>query len=468
MERLNINKNKGITLIALIITIIVLLILAGVSIAMLTGENGILTQAKKAKEETKEVAIEEENRITDYEDYISKYTNGGYVESKGVNAPVLGENMKLISYNVETKTWEENNSSSSYDYVAGEETADNNKSKWANAKVTIDGVDSYFVWIPRYAYKITYNDINNKSAGGTIDVKFLVGTSDNYYDENGELRKAKRAVTGKEDTTSDYYVHPAFTNNVDLGGWDKELTGIWIGKYEASLMDKESKENVITTETGETSGDILLSINQDKTLVVQEGKSPWRYCTVGNMYLNARTYSEKLNSHLLKNSEWGAVVYLTHSQYGRNGSEIDVNDNSNHITADEGIEKNLEQSSTGNIYGVYDLSGGTHEYTSTYYNSGSENLIEYGKSFIDLSNEDKKTTISYNSEDLNIAYKIGDATFETNGWNNDTSLFMITDTPFLCRGGNYNGNNYSGIFNFNRNIGYGAENFSFRICIITE
>ena len=104
MERLNINKNKGITLIALIITIIVLLILAGVSIAMLTGENGILTQAKKAKEETKEVAIEEENRITDYEDYISKYTNGGYVESKGVNAPVLGENMKLISYNVETKT----------------------------------------------------------------------------------------------------------------------------------------------------------------------------------------------------------------------------------------------------------------------------------------------------------------------------------------------------------------------------
>ena len=59
MERLNINKNKGITLIALVITVIVLLILAGVSIAMLTGENGILNQAKKAKEET-EIASEEE------------------------------------------------------------------------------------------------------------------------------------------------------------------------------------------------------------------------------------------------------------------------------------------------------------------------------------------------------------------------------------------------------------------------
>ena len=46
------NRNSGITLIALVITIVVLLILAGVSISMLTGENGILTQAVKAKEKT--------------------------------------------------------------------------------------------------------------------------------------------------------------------------------------------------------------------------------------------------------------------------------------------------------------------------------------------------------------------------------------------------------------------------------
>ena len=46
------NKEKGITLIALVITIIVLLILAGVSIAMLTGQNGILTQASNASEAT--------------------------------------------------------------------------------------------------------------------------------------------------------------------------------------------------------------------------------------------------------------------------------------------------------------------------------------------------------------------------------------------------------------------------------
>ena len=53
------SKETGITLIALVVTIVVLLILAGISISMLTGENGVITQAKKAKEET-EIAEEKE------------------------------------------------------------------------------------------------------------------------------------------------------------------------------------------------------------------------------------------------------------------------------------------------------------------------------------------------------------------------------------------------------------------------
>ena len=57
------NSNRGITLIALVITIIVLLILAGISIAMLTGENGILTKADRSREETEKQSIIEEARI---------------------------------------------------------------------------------------------------------------------------------------------------------------------------------------------------------------------------------------------------------------------------------------------------------------------------------------------------------------------------------------------------------------------
>ena len=303
------RNEKGITLIALVITIIVLLILAGVTISMLTGENGILTQAQRAKEETEEAQANEENILNSYEDYLSQATNGGFVESKGVNAPVLGENMELVSYDESTKTWVTNNSSSSYDYVAGTGEEDNNSSRWANAIVTIDGVESYFVWIPRYAYKITYDNPEDISQGGTIDVKFLKGTS-NIAADGTVCKYADDSTLNKEE---DYIIHPAFTSNVDLGGWRNELTGIWIGKYESSLVNKSDSSNIITND--EETGNILLSENTDKAIAVKPGLSSWRYCTIGNMYTNARGYAENLNSHMLKNSEWGAVAYLTHSKY---------------------------------------------------------------------------------------------------------------------------------------------------------
>ena len=65
-----IEINKGITLIALIITIIVLLILAGISIATLTGDNGILSKAQEAKTKHEEESKKEEERIQDMADYI--------------------------------------------------------------------------------------------------------------------------------------------------------------------------------------------------------------------------------------------------------------------------------------------------------------------------------------------------------------------------------------------------------------
>ena len=304
------KRNRGITLIALVITI-VLLILAGVSISMLTGENGILTQAQKAKTETENATADEANILNSYEDYLSQVTNGGFVESKGENAPALGENMELVIYNEQTGNWDANSSTSSYDYVAGEGTEDNTKSRWANAKVTIDGVESYFVWIPRYAYKINYTDPNNISAGGTIDVKFLKGTS-NIAADGTVCKYADDGTLNKE---TDYIIHPAFTSNVDLGGWRNELTGIWVGKYESSLINKSDGSNIITSDVN--TGNIIVDKenNIDKAIAIQEGKSSWTICRIGNMYVSARAYATELKSHMLKNSEWGAVAYLTHSKY---------------------------------------------------------------------------------------------------------------------------------------------------------
>lgn len=81
------KNNKGITLIALVVTIIVLLILAGVSIAMLTGQNGILNRASQASvaneigDAKDKVALEVNNAVSEY--YAGKYT--------GANVTVSGE-----------------------------------------------------------------------------------------------------------------------------------------------------------------------------------------------------------------------------------------------------------------------------------------------------------------------------------------------------------------------------------------
>ena len=86
------QKTKGITLIALVITIIVLLILAGVSIAMLTGQNGILTQAQNAKNRTEAAQAEEENRLNEYNNIINNYVSGGTTEE----TPTFDERQQML------------------------------------------------------------------------------------------------------------------------------------------------------------------------------------------------------------------------------------------------------------------------------------------------------------------------------------------------------------------------------------
>ena len=68
------NTEKGITLIALVVTIVVLLILAGISMSMLTGENGVITQARKSKEETRGGTVEEQRDIWRSNNNLDKQT----------------------------------------------------------------------------------------------------------------------------------------------------------------------------------------------------------------------------------------------------------------------------------------------------------------------------------------------------------------------------------------------------------
>ena len=112
---MNMKRKEGITLIALVITIIVLLILAGVSIAMLTGQNGILTQAQNAKNRTEQAEKEEKEKLGDMEDVINEAISGieieqvidenpGKLETEGIDTYIINsiEDLVFFSYDVTT------------------------------------------------------------------------------------------------------------------------------------------------------------------------------------------------------------------------------------------------------------------------------------------------------------------------------------------------------------------------------
>jgi len=172
---------------------------------------------------------------------------------------------------------------------------DHKTSHFGNVKMTDR---SYFVWIPRYAYKITPAPSTTPSANnsGTIDVKFINGTGNKAYDGT-----TCTIATSNIDSTSQYIVHPAFCTDVNMGGYETNLTGIWVAKYESSMETNGSA----TTTTNDTIGNVVIS-NTIK-VVSKPNRTSWRYITVGNCYTNGYNYNRNLDSHLMKNSEWRSL-----------------------------------------------------------------------------------------------------------------------------------------------------------------
>lgn len=573
-------KNRGITLIALIITIIVLLILAGVTIATLTGPNGILTQAQEAKRKTEEAAQNEQAALDRINDYISENTEGAYSESKGVNTPKLVSGMTKVMFQLPE------GSNQGKVVKSGESGFDENnwynyeEAKWANT-MTKDG--SMWVWIPRYAYKITYDNPSDKSQGGTIDVKFLIGTTDQYYDDEGNIQTAKRATSADEevDTTTDYYVHPAFTNESSInyanGGWDSELTGIWVAKFEAGYASGNNNAEVKAStvnytqsnawvraveagtdnDSSQTARNWLDGIYGSATTSIKyptfQGLTySMNYININDAYNISRALTEEGNiygfnstttdSHLMKNSEWGAVAYLGQSKYGLNKQEVYINnislnsgnrqrteeagksgvdsvyevtgvttgttnagekqttiENINGITgntASDGVYTwkqitGQKASSTGNMYGIFDLNGGTWERTAGYVANGNGNLKTYGASLAYQDNTLKTTSTKYvtvypenegdsgniDTEGKNnyaVNTKIfGDAIRETStagagssSWNGDCSYFPALRNPFSLRGGHLWNTSCSGLFAFNRAGGNSDFGNGFRSVLV--
>ena len=99
------DKTQGITLIALVVTVIVILILAGVSISMLTGENGILRRTAEAKEKTEKAQREEKAQLADLESLIENEGESAYDTTNGANKPVLTQGMIPVKWDTDKRKW---------------------------------------------------------------------------------------------------------------------------------------------------------------------------------------------------------------------------------------------------------------------------------------------------------------------------------------------------------------------------
>ena len=522
---MNILKNKdGITLIALIITVIVMLILAGVAISVLTDDGGLFEKTRGAAEAYENSAEKEAKQIDDLMNNIDQYLAGiptSKPETDGswngtINTPKLATGMTAVYWNDGGQEIELTSSSSKsewnkwYNYTAqtgSTETAGSGTSKWANA-ITKDkngNVTGYWVWIPRYEYKLT-------TSSKTIDINFI----------------STKTTTP---SSSDYRIHPVFLNDAENGGWDSELPGFWVAKYPAGFQ----KSTINTSGTLQNGSDELklsnLNYSQSTTYVNAIGQTPntstkisypvfkpltyaYNLINVDSIYRMAR---EMVNStefygisnadtHFLKNSEWGAVVYLTWSKYGRNGTEPKINNvnlknkDSKNIYAVTGIYANGTGnsdtngsvtgnayntsagqlgSSTGNITGVYDLNGCIWEYVSAYANNAHTHLQEYGASIISAEKKYKNVYAKGSSDTSANNYAAnnfkGDAIRETStsgnsstSWNGDYSVFPYSDDPYMIRGGIYDYGTRSGIFAFGHDD-YGGlpnNNRGFRYAIV--
>ena len=400
----------------------------------------------------------------------------------------VNDNYRWIS-EVEEYIAEQNISATSTDYEVGEE-------------IPMDKISTMWTWIPRYKYtyfksgepqEIQIKFENQTESTGTIKC------TDNISGTGSTSETCTDTTNGGLKTGVSTYTHPAF----NFGG--KQLTGIWVGKFRNSATGVPQVENnpdIIFTDstiiikpdvnslTHKAVSNIFKDIRQ-----MEKANNPYGFSqsssTTFNFNGNLTGDNNNLDTHLMKNMEYGAVMYLSHSKYGLN-AELNYNNSSSRYTGRSGgnvgtkaneiytdtedeslynkygyytyngylLDYNTNNksktrdmskvaSTTGNIYGVYDMNGYSMEYVMG-------NMVNESNQFQVSSAYNWSTTLTplskyYDSYTYgttwndNAAYargKLGDATIEldpavSQWYSSSSSSFMHRTSPWLERMGFY-------------------------------
>ena len=408
----------------------------------------------------------------------------GKIEKKP-NAPVLASNMIPVYYDETAETWKKadlanlNNTYKWYNYNNGMwanavTVTSSSRSKYLNASIgtsiSMNDITTMWVWIPRFN-AVTPSNYNGgtKDNPGAIDVTFV--------------KQNEPAID-------------AFTFG------DKQLSGFWYAKFEVS------HSTLASSTTNNNLGCATTTCSNANGIIIKPNVKSLRYNNISNFFFASRSMEQTGNSfgfvstevdtHMSKNNEWGAVAYLTQSIYGRcsnstNCTEVGINNNSNYITgygAPAGSSSSVtngayntdlgkDASTTGTIYGIYDMSGGAYEYVmgvsadtngkprsgySSSSNSGFTGMLNDGTTYTRIAFPDSKY---YNLYTDDSSYT-GHALTETARWYNDDEYFVESSFPWFLRGGIYHDGIDAGVFTFSNSSGSSDSYYSSHFAITNE
>ena len=421
MLRNTLRRNKGITLIALVVTIIVLLILAGISISMLTGQNGILNRAAEAKEKTGIAQEDESQKLKGYEDTINQYapsSNGGSTGGGSEGGNPTGGSLPT--------------GTGTTPYLPNS-TFSKKEGDLATGLVIQDASQNEYVWVevPTTIYdNTTYNNNGAKKPQNA--------------DEWEKIRDCLKAYTADysnssyKDTDTD-----GTTYSVDYQNMLKSVYtngGFWIGRYEAGLEEGKDPRASYT------------KISASDKAVVKQNKIPYNYVKRDEAQeLATRMNYNGCTSSLIFGIQWDLVL--------------------KYIETKEPDQKtNLTSNSTtiGNYYNSsFELKRGKF----AQYNALSN--------WFDYNSEEKPTLVTGSQKKEQSSYKNGillttGATDATNLQNiydiagnvwEWTLEFYSTSLPCVIRGGSCydSGSSYPAKNRISDNIGSYYDGIGFRV-----
>ena len=382
--------------------------------------------------------------------------------------------------------------------------------EWANAVILFDesananyqpgdtilesAIESYFVWIPKYRYQLwdlgQYDSLTSIDTSKVHEIPIIFGDYNTSDDVDGECATPMTSGATGNCAVGDYMTHPAFISIPS--------TGFWVGKFETGYRGATS-----TIEASQ-------NINDSSKIIIKPKVYNWRGIQVANAFYTSYDYQRDLDSHMMKNTEWGAVAYLQHCAYGSSTS-VRINNNSDYITGyaanneptcvwhgtsandpcnqhcndgscNTAYPNSILASTTENISGIFDMSGGGWELTmavmldeesnpmsgySSASNSGFNGINYDGSVTVGYEWPDKKYYDTYTYATVDTQYQkriLGDATaemgpFVTEGsrkissWYSDQASFVHNVYPWLMRGGEKIDGLDAGIFSFQRETG---------------